>query len=141
MKGGGGGGGGVVSYPDPNVRNDDHRLQYDISLGMVLGMSLECTLVHNSCVITNSNYVTNSKSIMDYCKVCRTSVANDRSRRLLQNHASCKEGIAVLVCQLSCRHLCRGSSRGIQLWLCMQEVLRCSHKVPGYKEKSVRCAR
>ena len=28
-----------------------------------------------------------------------TSVANDRSRRLLQNHASCREGIAVLVCQ------------------------------------------
>ena len=23
-----GGGGGVASYPDPNVRNDDHRLQY-----------------------------------------------------------------------------------------------------------------
>ena len=22
---------GVVSYPDPNVRNDDHRLQYDIT--------------------------------------------------------------------------------------------------------------
>ena len=21
----------VVSYPDPNVRNDDHRLQYDIT--------------------------------------------------------------------------------------------------------------
>ena len=41
-------------------------------------------------------YVTNSKSIVDYCKVCRTSVANDRS---LQNHASCREGIAVLVCQ------------------------------------------
>ena len=66
---------------------------------MVLGMSLECTLLHNSCVVTNSDYVTNSKSIMDYCKVCRTSVANDRSRRLLQNHASCREGIAVLVCQ------------------------------------------
>ena len=47
-------------------------------------------------------YVTNSKSIMDYYKVCRiTSVANDRSRRLLQNHASCREGIAVLVCQLA----------------------------------------
>ena len=30
-----------------------------------------------------------------------TSVANDRSRRLLQNHASCREGIAVLVCQLA----------------------------------------
>ena len=29
--GGGGGGGGVVSYPDPNVRNDDHRSQYDIT--------------------------------------------------------------------------------------------------------------
>ena len=63
---------------------------------MVLGMSLECTLLHNSCVVTNSDYVTNSKSIMDYCKVCRTSVANDR--RL---HASCREGIAVLVCQLA----------------------------------------
>ena len=60
---------------------------------MVLGMLLECALLHNSCVVTNS------KSIMDYCKVCRTSVANDRSRRLLQNHASCREGIAVLVCQ------------------------------------------
>ena len=23
---------GVVSYPDPNVRNDDHRLQYDVIL-------------------------------------------------------------------------------------------------------------
>ena len=22
---------GVVSYPDPTVRNDDHRLQYDIT--------------------------------------------------------------------------------------------------------------
>ena len=63
---------------------------------MVLGMSLECTLLHNSCVVTNSVYVTNSKSIMDYCKVCRTSVAYDRSRRL---YASCREGIAVLVCQ------------------------------------------
>ena len=31
--------------------------------------------------------------------MCRTSVANDRYRRLLQNHASCREGIAVLVCQ------------------------------------------
>ena len=30
--------------------------------------------------------------------MCRTSVANDRSRRL---HASCREGIAVLVCQLA----------------------------------------
>ena len=29
--GGGGGGGVIVSYPDPNVRNDDHRLQYDIT--------------------------------------------------------------------------------------------------------------
>ena len=31
--GGGGGGGmnGLVSYPDPNVRNEDHRLQYDIT--------------------------------------------------------------------------------------------------------------
>ena len=29
------------------------------------------------------------------------SVANDRYRRLLQNHASCREGIAVLVCQLA----------------------------------------
>ena len=32
--GGGGGGGGnslLVSYPDPYVRNDDHRLQYDIT--------------------------------------------------------------------------------------------------------------
>ena len=28
--GGGGGGGGVISYPEPNVRNDD-RLQYDIT--------------------------------------------------------------------------------------------------------------
>ena len=63
---------------------------------MVLGMSLECTLLHNSYVVTNSDYVTNSNSIMDYC---RTSVSNDRSRRLLQNHASCREGIAVLVCQ------------------------------------------
>ena len=35
------------------------------------------------------------------CKVCRTSVANDRSRRLLQNPASCRKGIAVLVCQLA----------------------------------------
>ena len=26
-----GGGGGVVSYPDPYVRNDDHRLQYVMS--------------------------------------------------------------------------------------------------------------
>ena len=22
----------MVSYPDPNVRNDDHRLQYDITM-------------------------------------------------------------------------------------------------------------
>ena len=29
--GGEGGGGGGVSYPDPTVRNDDHRLQYDIT--------------------------------------------------------------------------------------------------------------
>ena len=24
--------GGVVSYPDPNVRNDDYRLQYNITV-------------------------------------------------------------------------------------------------------------
>ena len=64
---------------------------------MIIAYSMTSFLVlHNSCVVTN---VTNSKSFMDYCKVCRTSVANDRSRRLLQNHASCREGIAVLVCQ------------------------------------------
>ena len=34
FRSGGGGGGGnslLVSYPDPYVRNDDHRLQYDIT--------------------------------------------------------------------------------------------------------------
>ena len=58
--------------------------------------------VHCYIIVVSSQiptYVTNSKSIMDYCKVCRTSVANDRYRRLLQNHASCREGIAVLGCQ------------------------------------------
>ena len=49
---------------------------------MVLG-NVHCYII----VVSSQNptYVTNSKSIMDYCKV--------------QNHASCREGIAVLVCQ------------------------------------------
>ena len=32
LGGGGGGGGGVVSYPDPNVHNDNYRLQYNEGL-------------------------------------------------------------------------------------------------------------
>ena len=71
----------LVSYPDPNVRNDDHRLQYDITYRgsgneVVLGMSLECTLLHNSCVVTNSDYVTNSKSIWTTakCAVLRSQI-------------------------------------------------------------------
>ena len=67
---------------------------------------LECRWnVHCYIIVLSSQIPTTSlirnQFIVDYCKVCRTSVANDRSRRLLQNHASCREGIAVLVCQLA----------------------------------------
>ena len=40
-----GGGRGAVSYPDPNVRNDDHRLQYDITCTEGLGMTYELIVV------------------------------------------------------------------------------------------------
>ena len=71
----------ALKGPDPNVRNDDHRLQYDITyrVSLVLGMSLECTRYIIIVSSQISSYVTNSKSIMDYCKV---SVANGRSRLL-----------------------------------------------------------
>ena len=47
------GGGGGVSYPDPNVHNDDNCLQYDITyrgsgkqvIEVVLGMSVACVVI------------------------------------------------------------------------------------------------
>ena len=65
----------IVSYPDPYVRNDDHRLQYDITYR---GSGNEVVRngswnVHCYIIVVSSQiptYVTDSKSIMD----CRTSV-------------------------------------------------------------------
>ena len=100
---------------------------------MVLGMSLECILLHNSCVVTNSDtsLIQNQLWTTAKCAVY-TSVANNRSRRLLQYHASCREGIAVLVCQLAVG-ICAEEAVGEFScgYVSMQEVLRCSHKVPG----------
>ena len=72
--------------------------------------------------------------------MCRTSVANDRSRRLLQNHASCRERIAVLVCQLAVG-IC--AEEAVGEFSCGYVCKKCFDAVIKYqaKKKSVRCAR
>ena len=67
---------------------------------------------------------------MDYC---RTSVANDRSRRLLQNHASCREGsIAVLVCQLAVG-IC--AEEAVEEFSCGYVCKKCFDAVIKYQAK------
>ena len=88
-------------------------------------MSLECT---RYTIIGRRN------ELWTTAKFCRTSIANDRSRRLLQSQssASCREGIAALVRQLA-------------VGICAEEAVRefscgyvCSHKGTRLR---VHCAR
>ena len=68
---------------------------------MVLRMSLECILLHNSCVVTNSDtsLIQNQLWTTAKCAVLRSQTIDLDG--YYKNHASCREGIAVLVCQLA----------------------------------------
>ena len=105
----------LVSYPDPTVRNDDYRLQYDITYRgsgnevviLECRWNVHCYIIVVSSQIPTTSLIRNQLWTTAKCAVLRSQMIDlDGYTRLVGKDSG--TGMSA-----SCRYLCRESSRGI----------------------------